>query len=325
MRVAIVGAGAVGGYLGARLAASGVSTSALARGETLAALRTKGWRVEDGDELWSVPAHASADARELGPQDVVVLAVKTQALPEVAATIGPLLGPDTIVLTAMNGVPWWFFQQLDGEHRGLGLTSVDPGGSIAAAIEPKRVIGGVVHLSSGRREPGLVVHYRGDELIIGEPDHTTSARVRRLASVLEAAGLTAPVSSNIHADVWYKLWGNLTINPVAAITGATADAILDDELVSTLCEAAMVEAQRIGERIGCPIAETPADRNTVTRKLGAFRPSMLQDAEAGRGLELEALVGAVREIGRIVGVPTPTVDALYGLARLSAKARNLGG
>jgi 2-dehydropantoate 2-reductase len=324
MRVAIVGAGAIGGFLGARLAAAGVPTSALARGETLTALRARGWRVQSGDDLLTVPTHASAEAAELGTQDVVILAVKAQSLASVVTSIGPLLGPDTIVLTAMNGVPWWFFEHLDGPHRGLRLTSIDPDGTIAAAIEPRRVIGGVVHLNCGRPEPGLVVHHRGNELIIGEPDHGDSTRVRELAAVLAAADFDVTVSPNIHADLWYKLWGNLTINPIAALTGATADAILDDDLVRTLCEAAMAEAQRIGERIGCPITETPADRNTVTRKLGAFRPSMLQDADAGRTLELDALVGAVREIGAITGVPTLTIDALFGLTRLSARARHLG-
>ena len=325
MRVAIVGPGAVGGLLGTRLAAAGVPTSALARGETLAALRTKGWRLRNGDELVTAPARASADANELGPQDLVILTLKTHALSGVAPSIAPLLGPDTIVLTMMNGVPWWFFQQLEGPHRGLTLTSVDPGGAIGQAIESRRVIGGVVHVAASRPEPGLVVQVRVDELIVGEPDHSTSSRVREVGETLAAAGLKTTVSSNIHADIWYKLWGNLTINPIAALTGATADAILDDDLVRALCEDAMAEAQRIGALIGCPIDETPDDRNAVTRKLGAFRPSMLQDAGAGRRLELDALVGAVREIGQIVGVPTPNINALLGLTRLSARARHLGG
>jgi 2-dehydropantoate 2-reductase len=320
----MVGAGAIGGFLGAQLAAAGVTTSALARGDTLTALRANGWRVRDEHGVRSAPVLASADAAELGQQDLVVLAVKAQSLRSAVASIGPLLGPDTMVLSAMNGVPWWFFHHLDGPYRGLGLASVDPDGVVAAAIESRRVIGGVVHLSCGRPEPGLVVHHRGRELIIGEPDHTESARLREVADVFGSAGLQVSVATNIHADVWYKLWGNLTINPVAALTGATADAILDDDLVRAFCETAMVEAQRIGDRIGCPIAQTPADRNEVTRKLGVFRPSMLQDADAGRSLELDALVGAVREIGSLVDVPTPAVDALFGLTRLSARARGLG-
>jgi len=325
MRVAIVGTGAIGGFLGARLALAGVATSALARGDTVKALRANGWRLRDEDGERRAPTRVSADATELGPQDLVVVAVKAQSLRGAVASIGPLLGPDTIVLPAMNGMPWWFFNDVAGPCRGLSLASVDPDGTIAAAIEGRRVLGGVVHLSCDRPEPGVVAHHRGRELIIGEPDHTESVRVRAVADLFTAAGLDVTVSSDIHSDVWYKLWGTMTINPVSALTGATVDAILDDDLVRTWCETAMVEVRRVGDRIGCPIAQTPAERNDVARKLGAFRTSMLQDADAGRSLELDALVGAVREIGAIVDVPTPTVDALFGLTRLSARVRHLLG
>ncbi|MFI9387872.1 2-dehydropantoate 2-reductase [Kutzneria sp. NPDC052558] len=321
MRVAVVGAGAIGGFLGARLALAGVRTSALARGATLKALRHNGWRLRDEDGEHSAPTRASGDAAELGPQDLVVVAVKAQSLRGVVGSIGPLLGPETVVLTAMNGMPWWFFNDVAGACHGLRLASVDPDGAIAAAIEGRRVVGGVVHLSCDRPEPGVVAHHGGRELIIGEPDHRESGRARAVAELLSSAGLDVSVSSNIHADVWYKLWGAMTINPVSALTGATVDLILDDDLVRAWCETAMVEVRRVGERIGCPITQTPAERNDVARKLGAFRTSMLQDAEAGRSLELDALVGAVREIGAVVGVPTPTVDALYGLTRLSARVR----
>jgi 2-dehydropantoate 2-reductase len=321
MRICVLGAGAIGGFLGARLAAAGADSSALARGATLAALRAHGWRLRQGEESVTLPVLAADDPAELGQQDVVILSVKAQALPAAVASIGPLLGPETMVLTAMNGVPWWFFDDFGGPCRGRRLASVDPDGSIAATIEPRRVIGGVVHVSCGSPEPGFVVHRSGTGLIIGEPDHRESARVTELADLLSKARLTVTVSTAIHADVWYKLWGNLTINPVSVLTGATADAILDDDLVRALCEAAMAEAREIGNRIGCPISETPADRNDVTRELGAFRTSMLQDADAGRSLELDALVGAVREIGAAVGVPTPYVDALHGLTRLSARVR----
>lgn len=316
MRVCVLGAGAIGGYVGTRLAAAGVPTSALARGATLAALQTHGWRAETGGQLITAPVRASADPAELGPQDVVVLAVKAPAARSAAAVIGPLLGPETVVLTAMNGVPWWFFDGFGGPCQGRHLDSVDPGGTIAAAIPARRVIGAVVHISSSVREPGLVVHQDGAGLIIGEPDHQRTARPAELAEVLRAASLDVTVSGRIHSDVWYKLWGNMTINPVSVLTGATADLILDDELVREFCHTAMHEAQRIGDHIGCPIAERPTDRNQVTRKLGAFTTSMLQDARAGRPLELDALVGAVREIGAIVGEPTPAIDALYGLTRL---------
>lgn len=323
MRVCVLGAGAIGGFIGTRLAAAGVQTSALARGATLEALRTHGWRAETGGRLVTAPVRAAADPAELGQQDLVVLAVKAQAAPSAAAVVGPLLGPGTMVLTAMNGVPWWFFDGFGGRCQGRQLDSVDPGGTIAAAIGVRHVIGAVVHMSSSVPEPGLVRHHHGAGLIIGEPDHRDSARVGELADLLRTGSLDVTVSTSIHTDVWYKLWGNMTINPVSVLTGATGDRILDDDLVREFCQTAMREAQEIGARIGCPIAESPDDRNRITRKLGAFTSSMLQDARAGRSLELDALVGAVREIGTAVGVPTPAVDAVYGLTRLWAQVAGL--
>jgi 2-dehydropantoate 2-reductase len=323
MRVCVLGAGAIGGLIGTRLAAAGVETSALARGATLAALRAHGWRAESGDRLITATVRASADPAELGEQDLVILAVKAHSMPSVASVIGPLLGSQTMLLTAMNGVPWWFFDGFGGPCQGRHLDSVDPGGVIAAAIPVRHVIGGVVHVNCSVLEPGVIRHHHGTGLIVGEPDHSDSARVRALAGVLEAGGFEVSVSARIHADVWYKLWGNMTVNPVSVLTGATADLIVGDDLVRAFCEAAMREAQEIGARIGCPIAESPGDRNKLTRKLGAARTSMLQDAVAGRPLELDALVGAVREIGAAVGVPSPATDALHGLTRLYARVAGL--
>ena len=323
MRVCVLGAGAIGGFIGTRLAAAGVPTAALARGATLAALRARGWQVESGGRRVTAPVQASSDPAELGEQDLVILAVKAQSAPSAAAVIRPLLGPQTMVLTAMNGVPWWFFDGFGGPCQGRHLDSVDPGGEIAAAIPVRHVIGGVVHMSCSVAEPGVIRHHYGAGLIIGEPGHTESPRIRGLAGVLESGGFEVTVSSRIHTDVWYKLWGNMTINPVSVLTGATGDRILDDDLVRGFCETAMREAQQIGARIGCPIGESPEDRNKVTRKLGAFRTSMLQDAVAGRPLELDALVGAVREIGAVVGVPSPAIDALHGLTRLHARVAGL--
>jgi 2-dehydropantoate 2-reductase len=323
VRICVFGAGAIGGYIGGRLAASGVPTSAVARGATLAALSAHGWRIGADGGRTSAPVHAVSDPGELGEQDLVIVAVKAQALPAAAASISSLLGPGTIVLTAMNGIPWWFFEGFGGPCAGLGLQSVDPGGRIAAAVPVRHVLGGVVHMSCSVPEPGLVRYHGGTGLIVGEPDHADSDRVRSVVGLLRAAGVETAASTRIHTDVWYKLWGNLTINPVSALTGATADLILNDDLVLAFCHAAMREAQRIGERIGCPIDQTPEERSQITRKLGAFKSSMLQDAEAGRPLELDALVGAVREIGVAVGEPTPAVDALLGLTRLSALVREM--
>jgi 2-dehydropantoate 2-reductase len=321
MRVCVVGAGAVGGFIAAGLATAGTDTSVLARGATLSAIRADGLRVESADETITAKVTASDDAAELGAQDAVILAVKAQSAPAAAASIGPLLRPDSVVLSTLNGVPWWFFEGFGGPCEGRHLDSVDPGGTIASAIPVSQVIGGTVHLSASSSAPGVIRRHSGNGIIIGEPDGTDTPRLASLAAALRAAGLTVTVSASIRADVWYKLWGNLTVGPVSALTGATADQILDDDLVRVFCQSAMLEAREIGARIGCPITETPTDRNLVTRKLGAFRPSMLQDAEAGRDLELDALTGAVREIGAIVGVPTPCVDALHGLTRLAAAVR----
>jgi 2-dehydropantoate 2-reductase len=323
MKICIVGAGAVGGLIGTRVAAGGAAkVSALARGPTLQALRTHGWRLEQAEGLLQAPAIAEADAARLGPQDLVVLAVKAPAMPSVAGAIGPLLGPATVVLPAMNGVPWWFTQGLPGSD-GKPLESVDPGGAIAEAIPLQHVVGCVVHLSAATSGPGLVVHKNGAGLIVGEPDGTASPRLACVHDLLDGAGFDVTSSPTIRHDIWYKLWGNLTMNPVSALTGATGDRILDDPLVRAFCSAAMREAAAIGARIGCAIDQDPEARHDVTRELGAFKTSMLLDAERGRPLELDAIVTAVHELGARTGVPTPNIDALLGLTRLYARSRGL--
>jgi 2-dehydropantoate 2-reductase len=249
--------------------------------------------------------------------------VKTTALVEVAARIQPLLGSGTIVLPAMNGVPWWFFNGFGGRYQGMRIESVDPGGAIGEAISARHVVGCVVHASCSVSAPGIVRHGAGNRLIVGEPDGKQSERVRDLVAQLVRAGFDATTSNCIQADVWYKLWGNMTMNPVSAITGATCDRILDDPLVSGFCLAIMREAAAIGAKIGCPISQSGEDRNAVTRQLGAFKTSMLRDVEAGRPVELDALVSAVREIGEKTGTATPNIDALLGLARLHARTRDL--
>jgi len=243
-------------------------------------------------------------------------------MPSVAAAIGPLLGPSTAALSTLNGVPWWFLDGFGGPAAGAHLDSVDPGGKIAAALPADRVIGGTVHLSAASPAPGVVDWRAGNGLIIGELAGGPSPRLTALARALRAGGFAITVSDRIRDDVWYKLWGNLTLNPICAITGATTGPALDDDLVREFLSAAMLEAREIGGRIGCPIAQTPQDRHAVTRKLGDFTPSMLQDARAGRPLELDALTGAVRELGALTGVPTPYVDALHGLARLYVRAHH---
>jgi 2-dehydropantoate 2-reductase len=323
MKVGIVGAGAIGGYLGTRLAVAGqAEVCALARGATLAALQTHGWRARVGDQLLQAPVQASADPARLGVQDLLVIAVKAPALAGLATTLAPLIGPHTLILPAMNGVPWWFTQGVAA----LGdapLASVDPSGQIAAALPLAQVIGCVVHMSCLTPEPGLVQHKMGAGLIVGEARGGPSERVQALAGLFGRAGFEVTVSQQVRYDAWYKLWGNLTMNPLSAFTGATIDRLLADPQVRDFCTAAMLEAQAVGERIGCAIAQTPQDRHAITARLGAFKSSMLQDVEAGRPIELDAVVGAVHEIAQRVGVATPHIAALLGLTRVFAQERGL--
>ena len=323
MKICIYGAGAIGGWIGARLAALGEPVSVVARGATLAALQTHGLRLQQAEGLLQVPVQAADNAAALGVQDLVVVAVKAPALAEVARDIAPLLGPHTIVLTAMNGVPWWFFQGFGGAYAGTSLKAVDASGAIAAAIPARHVVGCVVHASCALQAPGVVQHHFGNKLILGEPSGQQTERAKALAALLERAGFEAPLSEQIQRDTWYKLWGNMTVNPVSALTGATTDLILDDPLVRDFISQVMREAKEIGARIGIPIDQQPEDRHAVTRKLGAFKTSMLQDVEAGKPVELDALVTVVQELGVLTAVPTPFTDALLGLARLQARVKGL--
>ena len=323
MKVCIYGAGAIGGWLGVHLARQGCTLSAVARGATLEALQQVGLELRQGDEEMVVSLKARANPAELGEQDLVIVAVKAPAMADVARHMAPLLGPQTVVLTAMNGVPWWFLQGFGGALSGTTLQSVDPSGVIAQHIPADRVIGCVVHASSSVDMPGVIRHHFGNGLILGEPSGADTPRLRALVDLLVQAGFNATGSAQIQKDVWYKLWGNMTLNPISAFTGTTTDVILDDPLVRDFVSSVMLEAKAIGERIGIPIAQTPEDRHAVTRKLGAFRTSMLQDVDAGKPVELDALVTAVRELGQLTGVQTPFTDALLGLSRLHASGLGL--
>jgi len=334
MKIAVVGLGAVGGFIAARLAlasAAGAAhtISALARGTTLHALRERGLTLRTAGQQRCVKLLATDDAHALGVQDLVVVAVKAPALAGAAATLAPLIGVETVVLPAMNGVPWWFLQtpsttrQLRVDER--RLASIDPQRRIEAALPLAQVLGCVVHFACSSPQPGVVQHGFGERLIIGEPAGAASPRVEAVAKVLREAGFTVEASTDIRRDIWFKLWGNMTMNPVSALTGATCDRILDDPLVRDFALQAMAEAAAIGARIGCPIAQSGEERMAVTRQLGAFKTSMLQDAEAGRRLEIDALVTAVHEIGQRVGAATPAIGALLGLVRLMARTHGLYG
>jgi len=323
MKVCIYGAGAIGGWLGVKLAQADCDVSVVARGATLQALQLHGLRLQEGGQTLSSQVRASASPGDLGAQDLVVVAVKAPAMAEVAKSIAPLLGPQTIALTAMNGVPWWFLEGFGGRFAGTRLKSIDPDGGIARAVPAQHIVGCVVHASCSVNTPGFVQHHFGNKLIIGEPSGAKTARVRELADLLAQAGFETVLSEQIQKDAWYKLWGNMTVNPISAITGATTDRILDDDEVRDFIGRVMLEAKEIGARIGIPIEQQPEDRHQITRKLGAFKTSMLQDVEAGKAVELDALVTVVKELGALTGVPTPFTDALLGLARLHARVHGL--
>jgi 2-dehydropantoate 2-reductase len=323
MKFCVFGLGAIGGFVAARLALAGQPVSALARGATLAAVREHGLRLFSQGSEQAVRIEVSDSPAKLAGADVVVLAVKTTALPVVARTIAPMLGPDTVVLSAMNGVPWWFFHGLGERWRNTRLAATDPDGALVGAIAPDRVLGCVVHMAASCPQPGVVRHAFGDRFIVGEPGGASTPRLAAVAAALSAAGLQVEIDPRIELAVWLKLWGNMTMNPLSAVTGVTMDRILDDPQLYRFVCTAMTEAAAIGEHFGLPITMTPDERNVVTRKLGAVKTSMLQDVEAGRPIELDALVGSVAEMARLAGVAAPSIDALLGLARVFAQGRGL--
>ncbi len=323
MKMAIVGAGSIGGLIGARLASAGrADVCALARGATLHSLQTQGWRLRSPDGDLHAPARASDTPAALGVQDVVVLAVKAPALAALAPQLGPMMGLHTLVVPAMNGVPWWFCDRVPG-FEGRPLSSVDPQGSLGQHLRAEQTIGCVVHASAFTPEPGLVQHRMGRGLILGEAWGGRSPRVQALCDVLADAGFDTTHSDHIRRDMWFKLWGNLTMNPVSALTGATMDQVLADPQLLAFCSQAMHEASSIGARVGCPIEQSPEERHVITAQLGAVKTSMLQDVEAGRPIELDAIVTAVHEIGSALGEPMPAISALLGLTRVFGQRRSL--
>jgi len=323
MKVCIYGVGAIGGWLGVHLAQTGCTVSAVARGATLQALRSQGLTLHQAGVVHTVPVQASDRPADLGVHDVVIIAVKAPALADVAAQIQPLLGPQTVVFTAMNGVPWWFLQGFGGKVADTRLHTIDPDAAIGQGIPAAHVLGGVVHASCAVDAPGVIRHHFGNGLIVGEPSGQVTPRAQSWVDALTRAGFAATLSPQIQKDIWFKLWGNMTVNPISGITGATTDLILNDDLVRGFISSVMLEAKAIGEQLGIAIDQQPEDRHAVTRKLGAFKTSMLQDVEAGKGIELDALVSAVRELGQLTQVATPFTDALLGLSRLHARVRGL--
>lgn len=323
-RIGIVGAGAIGGHLAARLAGAGQQVTLLARGATLQALRTHGLRYASGDAaLQRVDLRAEASPLAMGEQDLVILALKSQALPAVAPTLGPLLGPNTSVLTLNNGLPWWFFLVPGQPLEGIRLTRVDPDGATERALALPRVLGGTIIASCQCPEPGVVVHSAGARLALGEPAGGLSARATVWAGVLAQAGLGALASERIRSDIWLKLLGNVGSNPLSLLTGVTTDRILDDPGVRALFAAMMDECIALGLRLGLALDTTTEQRMAQSRLLGAIRSSMLQDLEAGRSVELDAILGAPIECAQALNQPVPRLQDVFALARLRAAGAGL--
>ncbi|TYO85170.1 ketopantoate reductase [Oceanicella actignis] len=327
IKICIFGAGAIGGFMGARLAAdpeaTGADVSLVARGPHLAAIREKGLTLIEQERELNVRVRATDDPSELGPQDYVVLTLKAHSAPAVVDAMQPLLGPDTAVVTGVNGVPWWYFHRFGGPLEGTRLQSVDPGGRQWEGIGPERAIGCVVYPAAEIAAPGVVRHVEGWRFTLGEPSGERSERALRLSRALTAAGFKAPVRPRIRDEIWVKLWGNLSFNPISALTLATLDAICADPGTRAVARSMMLEAQRIAEKLGVKFPIDVDRRIEGAAAVGAHRTSMLQDLEAGRPMEIDALVTAVQELGRLVDEPTPTIDVVHALICLRARVAGL--
>ncbi len=318
MRIAVIGAGSIGGYLAARLLLSGHPVTIIARRANLEAIRSNGLklRLPDGTEETAVPTLATDDLAEAGPHDVVIVGVKGQQLASLAPTLGPLLGPETAVVPAQNGIPWWYFQRHGGPFDGRRLESVDPGGVITEHIAPERVIGCVTYQAAELVEPGVVQFIEGNRFTLGEPDGQKSERVLALARALTNAGLKVPVRRDIRTEIWVKLLGNMTFNPISALTRATLGEMIGFEPTRQLVADTMAEAQEVATRLGIRIGISIEQRIQGAAEMGSHKTSTLQDIEAGRTTEVEWLVGAVAELGRLVDFPTPRIDTLYACLKL---------
>jgi len=326
MRFAVVGAGAIGGYLGARLALAGHEVVLIARNRNLEAIRAGGFKLieEDGRERVARAVRAEPRMADAGPQDAVLLTVKAHQVHELLPDLRALFGPQTMLVTMINGVPWWYFQRLGGPWEGRRLDSVDPGGVLADAIEPERIVGGVVYPAAELVAPGVVRVVEGNRFTLGEPDGSRSERIEALSQAFMAAGFKAPVSRDIRSEIWLKLWGNLSFNPISALTQATLQEICRFPPTRELAARMMTEARAVAEALGVRIRITLEQRIAGAEAVGAHKTSMLQDVQAGRAPELAALVGAVIELGQVVGVPTPTIEAVHAATALLARTLAAG-
>ena len=321
MKFLIAGASTIGAYLGARMARAGLDVTLLARGPHLRAMQEHGVRVKSPDGDFAVRPKIAATLEEVGPVDVVFLGVKAHSLTQLAPQLHPVLGTDTAVVSTQNGVPWWFFQGFDGPWEGMHLERVDPGGVISATIEPRRVVGSIVYFSTEIVSPGVVQHIEGNRISLGEPDGTRSDRCRRIAEALIASGLRCPVTTGIRHEIWVKILGNVAFNPVSALTGATLVQMVHDPAVSVLLRNIMREAEAVGSQLGLELPVTIEQRIAGAEKVGEHKTSMLQDLEAGRPMELEAVVGAVVELGERLNFPMDHMRTVYACAKLLSECR----
>lgn len=325
MKICVFGAGAIGGYMGVKLAKAGADVSLVARGPHLAAMQANGLALIEEGETSTVSVTASDDPAVLGPQDYVIITLKAHSVPPVVDKIQPLLGPDTTIVSGVNGVPWWYFHGVDGPLAGTQLESVDPGGAQWNGFGPDRVLGCVVYPAAEVSEPGVINHIEGNRFSLGEPTGEKSERAAKLSEALSAAGLRAPVRPRIRDEIWVKLWGNLSFNPISALTHATLDVLCTDPGTRAVARGMMVEAQEIAEKLGVKFPINVDKRIDGGAAVGAHRTSMLQDLDMGRPMEIDALVTAVQELGRLTETPTPTIDTVLALIQLRARSAGLYG
>ena len=318
MRICIYGAGAIGAWLGVQLSLAGEDVTLIARGPHLAAMQKNGVRLLiDGKEKVAYP-RCVEDPQDAGPQDYVIITLKAHSFPAVVDSLQALFDDDTALVTAVNGIPWWYFYQLDGAYENHKLDSVDPGGRIWDTVGPQRAIGCVVYPAAEIAEPGVIRHIEGDRFILGEPDGRQSDRAAKLCEALKGAGFTSRVRNNIRDDIWVKLWGNLCFNPISALTHATLDKVAGETGTASVCRQMMLEAQAIGEKLGARFRVSVDKRIAGGAAVGAHKTSMLQDLESGRPMEIDALVSVVQELGRLVDIPTPTIDVVLALIQQRA-------
>ncbi len=321
MRIAVAGAGAIGGFIGARLAQAGSDVVLFARGPHLRAMQEKGLRVVSPDGDFEVKPEVTGDLKDIGQADVIILGVKAHGLTTLAPQLSPFIGPDTTVVSTQNGIPWWYFQNYGGELDGLHLERVDPGGVIAAAIEPRRVVGSLAYFATDVAEPGVIHHSEGNRISFGEPNGSKSERAKAIAQALIAAGFRCPVTARFRHEIWVKLLGNVAFNPISALTGGTLEEVVRHPDASKVVREIMTETETVAGKLGIEMPISIDQRMAGAEKVGAHKTSMLQDLEAGRPLEIEAVVGAIVELGDRLGVPMPATRAVYACAKMADEKR----